>query len=156
MAKRCLNKIPDRVACAHSYHKIVRYLPLHHLPRGVHIFRRIAPVAPRVQISQIQFLLQSRFDPRNPARDFPRHKVLSPTRRLVVKQNPVHGKEVIRLAVIHGRVVRKHFGNPIGAARMKRCCFILRRGCYTKHFAGARLIKFYFLSRMVLKIFYRI
>ena len=71
-----------------------------------HIVARVAPIAARIQVPQIQAALESRGNARQPPGDLARHEGLATDRRLVVEEDPVAGIDAIPLAVIDRDPVR--------------------------------------------------
>src|SRR5213593_1275638 len=64
---------------------------LQHEPHGLHVLTRMAPVPPRIQISQPDFFRQSELDPRGLGGDLSRDELEPPTRRLVIVQDAGRG-----------------------------------------------------------------
>src|SRR5580700_102691 len=107
----------------------------------LNIFRSIAPIANGVQIAEVKFLLLAGEDVRDSASDLTGNKGLAPTRTLMVKKDPIAGKELVRLTIIYCHPVGVSFRSAVWTARMKRSRFALRCRRAPEHFGRAGLIK---------------
>src|SRR5262249_26249088 len=135
-----IEKLPDRVRFARSDDEVVGLRLLKHHPDRLHIVAGIAPVALRVEISEIQFVLKSKFDPRYRFRDFPAHKSFAAARRFMVEENAIARKQPVSLTVIHGHPMRVEFSCSIRTARLERRLFVLRTLGISKHLAAGCLV----------------
>ena len=120
-------KIAHAVLLACGDHIIFRLLLLQHQPLHLNIVSRMAPVPFRIEISEIQRVLQSDLDAAQCARDFARHKRLTALRRLVIEQDPIAGKNSVSLTVVDRNPIRIELCDRIGRAGIKRRCLFLRR-----------------------------
>ena len=80
---------------------IVGLLLLQHQPLRAHVVARMAPVAQRVEIAQVQAVVEAGFDAREAARDLARNERLAAKGTLVIEQDAVAGVEAVRLAEVH-------------------------------------------------------
>src|SRR5205807_8055413 len=137
----CLfHKLLHRVTLSRPEDIIVRTLLLKHQPHAFHILRRVSPVAPGVEVTQVQVLLPPAQDGRDRPRDLPRDERFSPAGALVVEQDPVAREEIIASPVGDHHPMRIDLRGGIGALRAKRAPLALGCGCVAKHFARGRLI----------------
>ena len=121
---------------------ILRLVLLEHQPHRFNVFLGVSPVAFRIQVAEIKFVLQTGEDVGHRARDLASHKCFPAARRFVVEQNAVARKQTIGFTVIDGDPVRVHFRAPIWTTRVKRRSFRLRNFLhFAEYFAGRRLIK---------------
>ena len=95
-------------------------IALQHQPLRLDIVARVAPVAPGVEISQVQESLKAELDARQGARDLARHERLAAYGRLVVEQDAVAGENPVRLAIVDGDPVRVELGDCVGETRIER------------------------------------
>ena len=85
---------------------------MHHL----YVLRGKPPVSLCIEVSKIDLLLVSSENiPHGPG-DFSGHKGLSPSGRLVVKEDAVAGEKTVALPVVHRHPVGIHLGGGVGAA----------------------------------------
>src|SRR5712691_3334237 len=116
-----------------SKHEVCRTVLLEHQPHPLHVFRRVSPVAARVEVPQKELLLAPGNKSGHGTRDLARHKGFPAPWRLVIEHNTIAGKESITLPVIVGHPVGINLCRGIWAARAKGCTFVLRCWCITKH-----------------------
>src|SRR5438552_18184686 len=115
---------------------------LKNAPHAFDIFRRISPVALRVQVSQKQFMLQTMLNRGNCARDFASDKSFAAPRAFVVKQNAIARAESVTLAIVYGGPIGKNFRDAVRAARPERRALRLRNLLrFAKHFATRSLLE---------------
>src|SRR5579864_9261345 len=139
---RCqIQKLPHRAALPRGNDVIVGEFLLQHQPHGSHIVLRVTPIATGIKVAQIEFLLQSEFDPAQTAGNLARHKSFAAPRGLMVKQDSVADEEIVSLALIDSVPMSGQLADSIRASWIKRCAFVLRRRRRAKHFRGSRLIK---------------
>src|SRR5262245_32637811 len=101
-------------------HEIPRLGLLQHEPLGVHVVAGMAPVAPRIQIPEVDAGLQSFAHPREAARDLARHERLAAARRLVVEEDPAAREQPVRLAIVDRYPVRVELRYAIRRTRVER------------------------------------
>src|SRR6266849_5520788 len=106
LLRRRVRKIAHAVLLARSDHEILRPVLLQHQPLRLDVVARVAPVAPRLEISQVQAILQPQLDARERAGDFAGHEGFAANRGFVVEENAVAGKKAVRLPVVYGDPVR--------------------------------------------------
>mmetsp|Transcript_139531 Transcript_139531/g.339000 ORF Transcript_139531/g.339000 Transcript_139531/m.339000 type:complete len:359 (+) Transcript_139531:274-1350(+) len=105
---------------------IVRLVLLQHLPHALDVIARVAPIALRVHVSEVEALLLPGFDVRRRHRDLPRHERLSASRGLVVEQDAVAREHAVGLAVVNHRPVRHQLRDRVRRPRVKRRRLALR------------------------------
>ena len=105
---------------------------LQYQPHTLHIVFGITPIAPRIEVAQIEFILTSLCDGGRCQRYFARYKRFAATLALVIEQNAVHGKHAIRFAVIFRYPKTILFGHAVRTARIERRSLLL---WYFLHFA---------------------
>ena len=66
-----------------------------------HVVAGVAPVALRVEVAQVEVVLQAQGDARHGAGDLARHEGLAADRALVVEEDAVGGVQAVGLAVVH-------------------------------------------------------
>ena len=89
--KGLFNQFPHRMGFTGRQHIIIGEGLLEHAPHALDIIPRMAPVALRIQIADIELVLKTQFDPRNPARDLAGDEGLAPDRALVIEEDTVRG-----------------------------------------------------------------
>src|SRR5688572_20830054 len=77
------DEFANAVLLARGDHEIVRALLLEHEPLGLDKIARMAPIAARLQVPEVETVLQSNFDARKAARDLASDERLAAYRRLV-------------------------------------------------------------------------
>ncbi len=108
-------------------HIVVRLVLLQHQPHALDKVPGMSPVAPGIQIAQIELVLQAELDRGNGAGDLAGDEGLAAQRALVIEQDTVGGVQVIGLPIVHRDPVGIELGGGIGAARPERGCLALRR-----------------------------
>mmetsp|Transcript_38467 Transcript_38467/g.95521 ORF Transcript_38467/g.95521 Transcript_38467/m.95521 type:complete len:224 (+) Transcript_38467:302-973(+) len=130
------------VGLSRGNHKVLCHRVLQHFPHALYIVARVAPVPLGVHVAQVQTLLLSRLDVGHGKGNFARHERLAAAGRLVVKQDAVARKHVVRLTVVHHCPVCHQFSHRVGRAGIERSLLILWDGL---HFAielgGGRLVE---------------
>ena len=125
------------MSLASRNHEVFRFLLLQHEPHRLNVIACETPVAPRVDVTQREPGLQTKFDPPHGAADLASDEPLTAMRRLVVKQDPTDGEHPVGLAVVDRLPVRIDLGTRVRAAWMEGSCFPLRSlDDLTKHFTG--------------------
>src|SRR3954462_10553850 len=87
----------------------------------------MAPVAARLEVTEIKAILQAELDAREAARDLASNEGLAADRRLVVEEDAVTGKHAVRLAVVDGDPVGVKLGDAVRRARIEGRRLALRR-----------------------------
>ena len=99
------------------------------------------PIAFRVEVAQVQTILQAELDAAQSTGDLAGNEGFATHRRFVVEQDAVTGIHAVGLTVIHRDPIRIEFGHPIRRARIKRRRFVLGRALnLAEHLRGRRLI----------------
>lgn len=89
-------ELADRLCLARGDHVTVRLLLLQHQPDGFHVFPGITPVAFRIQVAEVELVLQTRENVGEGAGDFPRDKGFAAARRFVIEENAVARVDSVR------------------------------------------------------------
>src|SRR5712692_10923726 len=89
LLRRRVRKIAHAVLLARSDHEILRPVLLQHQPLRLDVVARVAPVAPRLEISQVQAVLDAQADAGQRPGDLAADESLAPDRRLVIEQDAV-------------------------------------------------------------------
>ena len=121
-----LDKLPHTVLHASGNDKIFSHFLLQHQPLHLHIIARMAPVAQRAHIAQVQAVLQAQRDAGKGPGDFAGDECFTAQWAFMVEQDAVAGIQAISLSVINGNPVGIHLGHRIRAAWVKRRAFFLR------------------------------
>ena len=115
---------------------------LQHQPHRAHVVAREAPVAMRVEVSEPQLFSEAELDARNAVGDLARHELLPSTGRLVVEPDSAARVQSVRLAIVHGDPMAVDLRDAVGAARIERRLFGLRRlDGVAEHLRTRRLIE---------------
>ena len=125
--ERQLDQLAHAVRLAGRQHVVVRRVLLQDPPHALDVVAGMAPVAPGIEVAEVQPLLQPERDRRDRARDLAGDEGLAAQRALVVEQDAVRGVIAVGLAVVDRDPVRVELGDRIGAARVERRGLALRR-----------------------------
>ena len=102
----------------------------------------MAPVAQGVDVAHEQAFFEPLADVGQAACDLACDKGLTTPGALMVEENAVAGVDAVGFAVVDRDPVGVHLGYGIGAARVERRCFLLRRLLHqTVEFTGTGLVK---------------
>ena len=101
---------------------------LQNQPHALHIIFGIPPVAARIQITQIQFVLETLYDTGGRQRNLTRHESLATAFALVIEQDSVHGKHAVALTIVFRYPETVLLGHAVGRTRIER------RGLPLRHF----------------------
>src|SRR5205814_1032105 len=110
-------------------------------PHSFDVILREPPVSPRLEVAEVQLLLQPELDATDRARNLAADERFPPARGFVVEEDAVDRMEAICLAVIDRRPVGKDLGARVWAARMEGRLFVLRRRRASEHLGGAGLVE---------------
>src|ERR1039458_9802891 len=102
-----IQELANRMSFPGGHHVIVRHILLEHEPHGFHVVARIAPIAVRVEIAEVQLALQPKFDAAQRARNLTSDEGLAAPLRLMVKQDAITDEQVVRFAKIDAVPDRK-------------------------------------------------
>src|SRR6266566_6454895 len=140
--KCCFQKLSYRVGLSRRDHIVIGLRLLQHQPHRGNIFFRITPIALRIQIPEVEFVLQACLDPRNCASDLSRDESFTAPRALVVEEYAAGGEQTIRFTIVNGHPMRVDFSCRIRTARIKMSRLSLRRLLrLAKHLRAACLVK---------------
>src|SRR5690606_9532635 len=98
---------------------IIRLRLLQHEPHSLYVVSSKSPIALRIQISEIQLLLEPVFDAPHRARHFACDEGFAALWRLVIEQYPVADEHSVRLPVVDGVPVCCNLACCVWAAWMK-------------------------------------
>mmetsp|Transcript_40 Transcript_40/g.69 ORF Transcript_40/g.69 Transcript_40/m.69 type:complete len:205 (-) Transcript_40:453-1067(-) len=90
-----VDKFTNTVLLSSCNHIILWFILLEHEPLHLDVILRMPPISLRVEISQVQCVIQTSLDPRQTSCDLPCHKCLTSQRGLVVEQDTIAGKHTI-------------------------------------------------------------
>src|ERR1700722_441347 len=124
--ERDLDEFAYRAGLTGCQHEIVRYLRLQDLVHALDIVPGMAPVASRLEISQIERVFQTDLDPGDAAGNLAGDESFAADRAFMIEQDAVAGKHAVGLAVIHRDPVTVELGDAIGRAWIERRGFPLR------------------------------
>ena len=116
-------------------------------PHGLDVVRGMSPVALRVEVAEVELLLQPVLDAADGARDLARDERLAAALGLVVEEDAVTREHAVGLAVVLRDVERVGLGRRVGAARVERRRLALRRRGAAVELARARLVDADWLAR---------
>ena len=123
-------------------HVVVGVVLLQHEVHGAHVVAGVSPVALRVEVAQVQIVLQPQGDACHGAGDLARHEGLAADRALVVEQDAVAGVQGVGLAVVHHDPVAVELGGAVRAARVERRGLALRHLLHeAEHLRGRGLVE---------------
>src|SRR5579859_1640418 len=127
LARRRVHEIAHAVLLARGDDEVVGLLLLQDHPHHLDEIARVAPVALRVEVAEVQAILQAELDARERPRDLARDEGLAADGALVVEEDAVAGEHAVRLAVVHRDPVGVELRHGIGAARVEGRGLLLRR-----------------------------
>ena len=140
--RREVHEFAHAVLLARRDHQILGLGLLQHQPLRLDIVARVAPVAPRVEVAEVQAILHSELDAGEAARDLARDEDLAADRRFVVEEDAVAGIEAVGLAVVDRDPVRVELRHAVGRARIEGSRFALRRlPRQAEELGGRRLVE---------------
>ena len=113
---------------------------LQHHPHRFDIISGKSPVTLRLEVAEIEILLQSDLNPRERASDLARHKRFAPSRRFVVEQHAVRKMQAVGFAIVHNVPVRRNLAHRVGTARVKGGALVLRRLGGSEHLRRTGLV----------------
>src|SRR6266404_5716534 len=82
-----LHELAHRMLLASCDNEVLRLRLLQHQPLGAHVVARVTPVAQRVQVAQVQALLEPCVNPREAACDLTGYEGLAANRGLMIEQD---------------------------------------------------------------------
>ena len=133
-------KFPHGMLYPGGNDKILRLVMLQHQPHALHIILRIAPVPLRIQITQVELVLNTTGDPSGCQCDLTGHKVLSAALRFMVKQDTIHCEHIVCIPVFLHDPEAVLFCHRIGAVGMERCILVLRHFFHSSVQFGSRCL----------------
>ena len=120
-AARC-DELAHAVLLAGGDDEVLGLLLLQHQPLHLDVVARMAPVAQRVEVAEVQAVLQPERDARERARDLARDEGLAAQRALVVEQDAVAGVHAVGLAVVDRDPVGVELGHRVRASADRTAC----------------------------------
>src|SRR5580693_3634825 len=124
--ERDLDEFAHRPGFAGRQHEIVGRVRLQDLVHAFDVIPGVAPIALRLEVSEIKRIVETGLDPGNAARDLACHEGVATDRALMVEQDTVAGIHAVGLAVVHRDPVAVKLGHRIGRARIERRGLLLR------------------------------
>ena len=106
--------------------KIFGLFVLQHQPHTLDIIFRIAPVAPRIHIAEVQLILQALLDACYSQRNLARNEGFAATLAFVIEEDAINGIHAITLAIVFDNPKTILFGHAVGRARIEGRCLSLR------------------------------
>src|SRR2546427_9109856 len=97
---------------------VVGFWLLQHQMHRANVVGRVAPVATRIEVSELDLVLQAVLDARDRASDLAGGELRAATRRLVIEADDATRIQAVRLPVVHGDVVPVALGLAVRRARM--------------------------------------
>src|SRR6266478_336503 len=111
-------------------------------PLRAHIVARMPPIPKRVEVAQIQALVEPLVNAGEAAGDLAGDERFPPDCGLVVEKDSIAGIQAVGLAIVDRYPVRVGLGRTIGGARIERRRFTLRRFLrLAVHFRSRSLVK---------------
>src|SRR5215218_3845455 len=107
-SERDLHDLPNGVRLTGGDQEVVGLIGLEHQPYGLDVIGRVAPVPLRIEVAEVELVLEAGGDPGDRPGDLAGDEGLAAPRRLVVEEDSVDGEHVVRLAVVDGRPVRRN------------------------------------------------
>ena len=137
-----VQEFPHGVGFPGGDHVVVGRVLLEHEPHGLHVLLGVAPVASRVDVAEVELVLEPGLDHGGGPSDLPRHEGLPAPGGLVVEQDPVAGEQAVALAIVDGHPVGIRFGGRVGASRIEgRCLALGHLPHLAVHLGAARLVE---------------
>lgn len=106
--------------------EILGLLVLQNQPHALDVILRIAPVAQRGEVSEVELVLLALGDTGRREGNLARHEGLAAALRLVVEQDARAAEHVVGLAVLLDNPVAVELCHGIGAVGVKRGLLVLR------------------------------
>src|SRR5438309_2771594 len=141
MTESNLAELANAVASARRNDIVVRNMVLRCEPHSLDVILGVSPVAARLQVAEIKFMLQTELDSPDSTSHLARHERFASAGRFVVEEDSVHGVNAVRLAVIHRRPVGVHLRASVRATRVEWRRFALRRRGAAEHLGRTRLVE---------------
>ena len=120
------NELTNGVGLVGSQYIVARLILLQHSPHTLYIVTGKAPVTLGIHVAQRQLLLLASQNVSDSQGDLTGNKVITATRRLVIKQDTVAGKQIIRLSVIYSDPVGIQLSYTVRALRVEGSLLALR------------------------------
>src|SRR5215213_3881889 len=114
---------------------------LEHHPHRFDVLGRIAPVTARLEVAEVELVLDPGGDAGYRPGDLARDEGLSTARRLVVREDAVGCEEAMRLPIVDRSPVSGHLGHAVRAAWVERRVLVLGRRDRAVHLRRPRLVE---------------
>ncbi len=124
--KGALHEFAHRVGFAGREHVIITLCLLKDAPHALNIIARMPPVPLRIEIAEIEHILQAVMDGGYGARDLARHEGFTTQGAFVIEEDAVRGMNAIGLAVIDGDPIGIELCSGVGRTRIEGRGFTLR------------------------------
>ena len=118
--ERALDELTDAVRLAGRDHVVVRLVLLEHEPHRAHVIARIPPVAPCVEVADLELMLQAEADARGGVANLARDEVQRAARRLVVVEDSGGRVQPVPEAVAPGDEVAVRLRDAVRGQRSER------------------------------------
>ena len=133
-------ELAHRMVFAGRNDKIFGSIVLKNHPHTLHIILGIAPVAQRIQISQIQFVLISLGYTCGSQSNLACYEIFTTAFTLMVEQDAVHGKHTVTFTIVLGNPETILLGHPIRRTGIEGSRFLLRHFLYQSEQFGSRCL----------------
>jgi hypothetical protein len=97
-----IQKLTHRVTLTGCDDIIIGWILLQHKPHRADVVSRMTPIPPRINISDVEFFLQTELDPTQSASDLTRNKCFDTAWRFVIEEKPIADEEIVGLPCIDG------------------------------------------------------
>ena len=121
-----IDEVAHRFLATGSNDEVVGFFLLQHQPLHFDVVAGMTPVTQRVQIAEIQAVLQPERDAGDGAGDFAGDESFAALRRFVIEKNAVAAENTVGFTVVDGDPVGVELGDGIGRAWVERRRFFLR------------------------------
>ena len=122
-----LDELAHRVGFTRRQHVIARPVVVDDAPHAVHVVAGVAPVAPGVQVPEVDAALQPVDDGGDGPGDLAGHEGLAPRRPFVVERDAVRGMDAVRLAIVDRDPIGVRLGRRVWTRGTKRRGLVLGR-----------------------------
>ena len=141
VAERHLDEVADGMALAGRHDVVVGRRLLEHEPHRADVVPGKSPVAVRLEVAEVELLLDPELDSGDPVRYLARDELEAAARRLVIEQDAGAGEQPVALPVVDRDVMPEHLRHAIRAARVERRQLGLRHLAHlAEHLARGGLV----------------
>src|SRR6266478_5395817 len=104
---------------ARGHYVILGLRLLEHQPLRTHVVARVSPIPFRIQIAQMQGILETGANPRQRTGYLARHESLPSQRRFMVEKDTVARIQAVSFAIVHADPMSVELGDAVRRARIK-------------------------------------